>query len=414
MTRALRSSLTVAIVLAVLGGGACGPLHGSSASPRVTAAPIAVVPPGGPASPGTPGGQGAPASGNLVTLAGQARSVETTAALGGLGSIHLSGPSVLTVTADVTDGAGVHHGVGTLTAQGSDLVVAGTGPQLRGRLVVRPGSVTVDAPAIDATGSVTVTAAKLTFQAPTPAPPTTNAGSTAATTTVPPPPPVTLEGPVTLQAAGTVTPMVSGTGLRVVDAPADLHVSSTEADLSWAGPGSITTEDGRPIQAHFLGVRAQQLGATLHRSPKQVDVRGTGRALQAYADGVPQFRTPARFDVSSTRATTGFLRHRRAFVWTPRNLGSTYDMAILRIRPGNAAAGSVHIGLQPMPAMFGGEPHSAVGADTSGLEGGDRIDSLIARNGDDKRSIGYDAPPGSVLVLVIEGNFEPITVTITV
>jgi hypothetical protein len=406
--------MTVALAVAVLGGAGCGSWRGGHASTGPTPAPVPLSPTAGPGPPGAPNGSGAPSAGNLVTLAGQARSVETTAALGGLASIHLSGPSVLTVTADVTDAAGVHHGTGTLTARGSDLVVAGTGPQLRGRLIVRPGSVTVDSPAIDATGPLTVTAAKVTFQAPAPAPPATNGASPAPTTTAPPPPPVTLQGPVTVQSAGSISPMVSGTGLRMVDPPADLHLASPEADLSWAGSGSITTEDGRPIQAGFLGVRAQQVDATLHRSPGQVDVRGTGRALQAFADGAPRLGTPARFDVLSTGATTGFFVKRRAFVWTPRNLGSTYDMAILRIRPGNAAARSVHIGLQPMPAMFGGEPHSAVGGDTSGLRSGDRIDSLVARNGDDKRSIGYDAPAGSVLVLVVEGNFDPITVTVTV
>jgi hypothetical protein len=50
--------------------------------------------------------------------------------------------------------------------------------------------------------------------------------------------------------------------------------------------------------------------------------------------------------------------------------------------------------------------------DTGGLKSGDPIDSLIARNGDDKRSIGYDAPAHTLLVLVVEGNFDPITVTV--
>jgi hypothetical protein len=89
-------------------------------------------------------------------------------------------------------------------------------------------------------------------------------------------------------------------------------------------------------------------------------------------------------------------------------------MAILAIHPVNAAAGNVHLGLLPMPPMFGGEAHALTGGDTGGLKGGGAVDSLIARNGDDKRSIGYDAlPPGTVLVLVVQGNFDPITVTVT-
>ncbi len=223
------------------------------------------------------------------------------------------------------------------------------------------------------------------------------------------PPPVPVAGPVILKATGL---QISGSGLRLVDAPADLSVSSSEADLSWAGSGSIITSHG-PLQATYLGVRAQQLHAAVHRTNANVEVHGTGLALQAYANGVPQLRTPARIDVLSTGATTGFLGRRHAFVWTPRNLGNTYDMAILSIHPGNAAASGVHIGLRPMPPMFGGESHALVGGDTAGLKGGDAIDSLVARHGDDKRSLGYDAAPGVALVLIVQGNFDPITVTVT-
>jgi hypothetical protein len=215
---------------------------------------------------------------------------------------------------------------------------------------------------------------------------------------------------VTLKATGL---QVSGSGLRLVDAPTDLSVASSEADLSWAGSGSIITSQGPPLQATYLGVRAQQLHATLHRASGTVEVHGTGLALQAYANGVPQLRTRAQIDVLSTGATTGFLGRRHAFVWTPRNLGNTYDMAILSIHPGNAAASGVHVGLQPMPPMFGGEAHALVGGDTAGLKGGDAIDSLVARHGDDKRSIGYDAPPGVPLVLIVQGNFDTVTVTVT-
>ncbi len=142
-------------------------------------------------------------------------------------------------------------------------------------------------------------------------------------------------------------------------------------------------------------------------------LQGTGLALQAFADGVPQLRTTAVVNVSTIHGTTGVLNQKRAFVWTPRNLGSTYDMAILRIRPGNAAAAGVHVGLFPMPPMFGGEPHGLVGGDTTGIKGGLPIESLNARNGDDKRSIGYDAPAGTQMVLIVEGNFDPVTITVT-
>jgi len=70
-------------------------------------------------------------------------------------------------------------------------------------------------------------------------------------------------------------------------------------------------------------------------------------------------------------------------------------------------------GLAAMPPMFGGEAHSRVGGDTSGLRNGASNDSLIAPNGDYKRSIGYDGRPGGRLVVVVEGNFDPIMVTLT-
>jgi len=346
---------------------------------------------------------------NLVTLDGKARSVETTANIIGLHSAHFAGTSALTATGEVIDRSGHSFGSGTLRAEGGDLTVSGTDLRLAGRVRAQPAGVTVNSGisgslGLGMTGAATVTAARITFQPPASATATTVAGST---TTVPPP--VAVAGPVTVRSSGV---QIAGPNLRWVDAPADLTVSSSEADLSWAGTGSITTAHG-PVESTYLGVRAQQLQATLHRTPAQVDVHGTGLALQAYANGVPQLRVPARIDILSAGATTGFLGYRRAFVWTPRNLGNTYDMAILSIHPGNAAAAGVHVGLLPMPAMFGGEPHAAVGGDTAGLKGGGAIDSLIARHGDDKRSIGYDAPHGVPLILIIQGNFDPITVTVT-
>jgi hypothetical protein len=216
-------------------------------------------------------------------------------------------------------------------------------------------------------------------------------------------------GPVTVRSDGL---QIAATNLTLVNPPSALTVSSSEADLSWAGSGTITTAQG-PLQAPYLGVRAQQLQATLTRTGGQVTIQGTGLALQAYTNGVPQLRVAAAIDILSTNATTGFFDRKPAFVWTPRNYDNTYDMAILGIHPGNAAAHGVHLGLLPMPPMFGGEPHALVGGDTSGLKSGDAIDSLIARNGDDKRSIGYDAPPAVPLVLIVQGNFPIITVTVT-
>jgi len=319
----------------------------------------------------------------------------------------LSGASVLSVaSADVVDTAGHDHGTGSLTAQGPDLTVAGTGLTLGGTLRVQPSVVSLAGATVSMPNPTTVMSARLTFQAPA------SAASPGATAAPSPPPPVTLTGPVTIRAASGVVAGITGSGIRWTDAPADIGVSSGEADLSWAGAGTITTAAGT-LKAGYLGVLAQQLSATLHRGEGQVAVQGTGLALQAYADGVPQIRTTARVDILSTSATTGnFFSLKPAFVWTPRNLNSTYDMAILSIRPGNAAASGVHLSLLPMPPMFGGEPHALVGGDTSGLKSGAAIDALVARNGDDKRSIGYDAPVHATLVLIVQGNFDPITVTV--
>ena len=393
----------LAVALLGLVSGACCTVRTTGSGPS-PAGPTLRVPL--PSSLSTFGGVPTVTGGNLVTLTGQARSVESTAAVAGLSSVHLTGASVLTVAGDIVDASGRDHGSGTLTAQGSDLVLAGSGVQLGGTLRVQPSAVTVNTTSLVLPASSTITSAHLSFQPPTPSP------TPPATAAPSPPPPVPLAGPVTIRGTSPASASVAGPNLRWTDAPADIGVASGEADFSWAGSGSITTAGGS-VKGGYLGVRAQQLSASLHRAASNVAVQGTGLALQVYADGVPQVRVAARFDVLSTHATTGsFFSLRPAFVWTPRNLDSTYDMAILRIRPGNAAAGGVHIGLLPMPPMFGGEPHALVGGATGGLKSGDPIDSLVARNGDDKRSIGYDAPVGSTLVLVIEGNFDPITVTV--
>ncbi len=403
MSRGKAAVILVAVTMAAAGcSGTGGESHapgtiGSGAVPPTPAPGPVQVPVTGVPTP----------SGNLVTLAGQARSLETTAPLAGLTSVHLTGASELTGSGDVVDRTGRDLGSGTLRVVGTDVSVTGPGIQLSSRVRVQPGQVTVGATTLTLAGLSTISAAIMTFQPSPPPSPPPSSTAPGPTTTIPPP--VQVSGPVRVQAG---TFQITGTSLRLVDAPTDLHLTSSETDLSWAGTGAITTGAG-PIQAGYLGVRAQQLDATVRRGPAAVDVRGTALALQVFANGVPQLRTPARFDVLSTHATSGFLGKRRAFVWTPRNLGSTYDMTILRIRPGNPAAGNVHIGLQPMPPMFGGDAHALVGADTRGLKSGDLIDSLIARNGDDKRTIGYDGPAGVNLVLIIEGNFDPIVVSVT-
>ncbi len=414
MTRITSRAVAVGAALALLatgcrGGSAInaggGPTNSPGCSPLATASP----PQTAVASPG---------ANNQVALDGTARSVETTAALSGLRSVQLAGTSTVTATGEVVDHTGRDLGLGSLQAQGTDVTVSGASLQITSRMRVQPGAVTLndgsdgtDAPVqVSFAGPATVASAGLTFQPPPPPAPNTPAPPPGSpTTTVPPP--VAIAGPVTVRTTDQLL-AVAGSDLRLVDPPADLSVSSPEADLSWAGSGSITTAQG-PVQAPYLGVRAQQLQATLLRRSGQVDVRGGGRALQVYANGLPQVQVAARIDVLGTGATTGFLERRPAFVWTPRNLDSTYDMAILSIRPANRAACGVSLGLLPMPPMFGGEPHALTGGDTAGLERGDAIDSLIARDGNDKRSIGYNAPSGAPLVLIVQGNFAPITVTVT-
>ena len=236
-------------------------------------------------------------------------------------------------------------------------------------------------------------------------------------------PPVPVDAPPVEDGLGTEEPMpdptLSDLGLGGVGAPPPADRLSTLASALPAALGAFPSGGldggfgGDPFSS-LAGAAAPLAGlaSQLGEQPRRDDTTDDPN-IDRYGEAIGHLLWISVMTRPDISFTTGFLARRHAFVWTPRNLDNTYDMAILSIHPGNAAARGVHLGLLPMPAMFGGEPHALVGGDTAGLKGGDTIDSLVARHGDDKRSIGYDAPPGVPLVLIVQGNFDTITVTVT-
>lgn len=349
----------------------------------------------GPASDGPP--RGLPIS--RAAFDADVRSVEVAGPVTGLHTLRLPAAPAISIVSSATDAAGgalgrgtLHIGAGQVTFAADDLVV-------NTRLRIQADGAHTSAPLfLRANGPVTVTAAQLGFVAASPS----GDGAAAA-----------LTGPVRVELGGSATAIVA-VDVAVADLPDQLHLSSNEADLSWAGRGFLAVGGAPVMRAEYLGLRAQDLDVLVQRGSGTFTVAGRARALQAFADGVPQLRTTARIDVVRLDRRVGIFTSHPAFTWVPRNLGGTYDMAILRVRPGNDVSRGVRLGLLPMPPMFGGEAHPPVGGVTDGLHGGGAIDSLIARHGDDERDVGYDAPPGSHLVLVVEGNFATITVDVVV
>ncbi len=103
-----------------------------------------------------------------------------------------------------------------------------------------------------------------------------------------------------------------------------------------------------------------------------------------------------------------------AFTWAPEN---DSDMAITGIRPDNAEAGWISLGLLDLPAMCGGESCPARGGDATGFRRGKPINAVIIPGTGDERDIRFGVPSTAALgrhqlALVVEGNFEPIRVVV--
>ena len=245
---------------------------------------------------------------NMVTIDAQARSVETTAAATGLSAVHLSGTSVLTATGEVVDRSGRSLGNGSQPAEGTDvLVTACSSLELTGQLRVQPSLVSASGGlGVSFAVSATVASAHLTFQPPAPlapAAPAPGSGSASATTvatTTTVPPPVPVAGPVILKATSL---QISGRACAWWMLPADLTVSSSEADLSWAGSGSIITSHG-PLQANLISGASR--ATPRRRAPHQRQRRGPWHRIGAA--GLRQRCAPiavhrgAQIDVLSTGA----------------------------------------------------------------------------------------------------------------
>ena len=252
-------------------------------------------------------------------------------------------------------------------------------------------------------GNVTVAAATFTFE-PTPDPATT-------ATTQPTPVP----GPVTLISEPGARAAISSGDAEWVEAPPALRATGKgRSTLSWAGQGIVRAE-GQDHRAEFLGVKASALEATIERVAGGVRVGGTATFLQVYADGLPKLAGKGRMRIKSTpgqvaRGTNG------SFTWAPENDGKT-DFVMTRIRPGNAEAAWVSLGLDKLQPMCGGEPCPVRGGDTSGFRSGRGINAVIIPDTGDERDIRFMVPNDAALgrhqiVITVEGNFEPIRVVV--
>jgi hypothetical protein len=317
----------------------------------------------------------------------------------------------------VKDAAGADLGPGTLRLGAGPAALAALGIVIDGQLDADAGGVTITAATIRVVaGDLTVGGHGLVFQPNTPAgkptPPSRNLGDTTVTVTNP---------GVTVDLGG---------AKRWENAPAYLILSSRErSSLSWAGGlGRVLGVNGRPITATgTLGLKADGLTVELSRSPQGIDLAGEGRVRQVYADGLPRLQAKGRVDIKRPPNPTA-PGSKGQFTWAPTNT-TDYDLAISRIRPANEHAKWVNLALDQLPMMCGRPTCDRLGGNTDGLGragsggfltgGAKRTNAVILPRTGDERSISFDVPTGTPpgdynLVLVLEGNFAPITVTVPV
>lgn len=312
------------------------------------------------------------------------------------------------VITEVFDAQGAAIGRGTLVAGGGPVVVEGDELAVDAAFTATPGTVHLTKGSLHIDGDAAVTAPRLRLEtAEEPK------GRPLAS-------PVRIDGDLPVDFEG-----------RAVLTEPELQLakgSGNRATLSWAGSGRIDVPRQPVFAGEWLGVKAKRLGVTLRLA--DLHVEGTHDPQQVYVDGVPQLRAD-KVGVDIVRRPDPVpVGGRGSFDWAPRNRSSV-DMAIMRIAPGNAAGAWVNLALDALPPMFGGENRTPPGGDTAGLgkRGGGMglfgsrsaspIDAVILPGTADKESISFDvassAPPGRYeLVLVVEGNFEPVRVTIPV
>jgi hypothetical protein len=317
----------------------------------------------------------------------------------------------------VRDAAGADLGPGTLRLGAGPAALAALGIVIDGQLDADAGGVNLTAATIRVVaGDLTIAGHGLVFQPNTPqgkpTPPSRNLGDTT----------VTVANPgVTVDLGG---------AKRWENAPEYLILSSRErSSLSWAGgAGRVLDPDRHPITATgSLGLKADGLAVELTRSPQGIAIAGEGRVRQVYADGLPRLQAKGRVDLKRPPNPTA-PGSKGQFTWAPTNT-TDYDLAISRIRPANEQAKWVNLALDQLPMMCGHPTCTRLGGVTDGLGkagsggfltgGAKRINAVILPRTGDERSIGFDVPTGTPpgdykLVLVLEGNFEPITVTVPV
>ena len=230
-------------------------------------------------------------------------------------------------------------------------------------------------------------------------------------------------GPLRVEGAGVMT--ITGGTEWTTPPPEATATSRGRVTVSWAGNGEVKLRDGRTISSGFGGVKGNDLRMTFRRDGGGVVVNGEVQPQQVYADGLPQLTASAA--VSIKRAPAPVRSGGGGdFTWAPFNGGAT-DMVMTRIRPGNELARSINLALETLPPMCGTEecPFGKLGGDTSGLSnrggffggGASPINAVILPGTGDERRISFDLPDGLApgnheMVVVLEGNFEPVTVRI--
>lgn len=374
-----------------------------------TTAPATIASP--PAEPATTLVTSAPVPPRTTTsFQGTARSVAFEGVVS-LDRLALADDATVDATGEVVDSSGRPLGRGQLTAGGAGTTVAATGMSYAGKLLVQRGVVRLQEPGrVQGVDAVTVSAPRLSFRS----------------TASPQAQPTTLRSPVTVRDIFAVE--VQGNGARLSRPPAELRLAkgAGRATLSWAGRGSIEAPGHVKLSGQWLGVKATSLAATLRVA--DLVLQGEATVQQVYVDGSPRLPA-AEVGVELVTAPTAAIPagSRGKFTWAPRN-SSDVDMAMTRISPANAQARWVNLALEPLPPMYGGEDKTPPGGDTSGLAKGGTafffgagsavpINSVILPHTADRRDITFDVPSGTApgryqLVLRVEGNFKPVTVTV--
>jgi hypothetical protein len=368
-----------------------------------------------------------------VAFAGSARSVETDVPVRDLGAVTTDASRWEIEFAEVTtvDGHDLGRGVLTLTGRGAGLRNNTNSLTMRGYLRIVDGAVRI------AEGSVVTSTARVQafgtlLFAPYAASPAPNGPPTSTPPTTAPPVAVAPGAVVTMGSKGA---SVSAGTWRDAPERLPLRGDGHRRDLSWAGAGQVTGDIS--YRSTFTGLRLIDVDGLVERQGNTSLVHGRAAVVQAYRDGFPQLRTTV--SVGQLEDGGGFWRNpavldvpagaRGRFVWAPRNTGVA-DMNVLRIGPGNAEGGWVSLALETAPPMWGGEPHAGVGGDTTGLQNRGSgglfssskavpIDATLMAGKADRREVAFWVPSDAsrgphTMVLVIEGNFAPVRVEISI